>query len=123
METYKARLVAKNHRQYYGIDYNETFSLVAMLKSIQIMLTIATHLDYVIWQINVKTIFLNGELEEEIYMIQPEGFTSTDESKVCKLNRSIYGLKQASKSWNMHFDKMIKTYDFVRNGEKPCVYK
>ena len=72
---------------------------------------------------DVKTTFLNGELEEEVYIIQPEGFTSTDESKVCKLNRSIYGLKQAFRSWNIHFDKMIKMHDFVGNGEEPYIYK
>ena len=72
---------------------------------------------------DVKIIFLNGELKEEVYMIQPKRFTSIDDSKVCKLNRSIYGLKQASRSWNMHFDKVIKIYDFVRNREEPCIYK
>ena len=77
------------------------------------MLAIAAYLDYKIWQIDVKTTFLNGELEEEVYMIQPEGLTSINESKVCKLNRSIYRLKQVSRSWNMYFDKVIKTYDFV----------
>ena len=56
-------------------------------------------------------------------MIQPEEFTSINESKVCKLNRFIYGHKQASRSWNMHFDKVIKIYSFVRNGEEPYVYK
>ena len=56
-------------------------------------------------------------------MIQPEGFTSTDESKVCKLQRSIYGLKQASQSWNIRFDRMIKMYGFVKNGEEPHIYK
>ena len=56
-------------------------------------------------------------------MIQPEGFTSTDESKVCRLQRSIYGLKQASRSWNIRFDKMIKTYGFIKNEEEPCIYK
>ena len=56
-------------------------------------------------------------------MIQPKGFTSTNKSKVCKLNRSTYGLKQASQSWNMHFDKMIKIYDFIKNGGEPCIYK
>ena len=56
-------------------------------------------------------------------MIQPEGFTSIDESKVCKLQKSIYGLKQASRSWNKHFDSCIRTFGFVRNGEEPCIYK
>ena len=56
-------------------------------------------------------------------MIQPEGFTSIEESKVCRLQRSIYGLKQASRSWNIRFDKAIKTYGFVKNGEEPCIYK
>ena len=121
VETYKARLVAKGYRQRYGIDYDETFSPVAMLKSIRIMLALAAHFDYEIWQMDVRTAFLNGELEEEVYMIQPEGFTSIDESKVCKLQRSIYGLKQASQSWNMRFDKCIKSYGFVRNGEEPCI--
>ena len=93
METYKVCLVAKGYRQYYGIDYDETFFLVAMLKFIQIMLVIASHLDYEIWQMDVKIAFLNGELTEEVYMIQSEGFTSTDESKLCRLQRSIYGLK------------------------------
>ena len=68
-------------------------------------------------------VFLNGELEEEVYMIQPEKFTCIDESKVCKLQRFIYGLKQASQSWKMHFDKTIKMYDFVKNREEPCIYK
>ena len=72
---------------------------------------------------DVKIIFLNRELEEEMYMIQLEEFISIDESKVCKLNRSIYGLKQVSRSWNIHFNKVIKMYGFVRNEEKPCIYK
>ena len=66
VETYKVHLVAKGYRQYYGIDYNETFSFVAMLKSIWIILAIAAHLDYKIWQMDVKIAFLNGELTEEV---------------------------------------------------------
>ena len=62
------------------------------------MLAIAAHLDFEFWQMDVKTAFLNGELQEEVYMIQPEGFTSIDESKICRLHQSIYGLKQASRS-------------------------
>ena len=81
------------------MDYEETFSPVAMLKSIRILLSIAAALDYEIWKMDVKTAFLNGKLDEVIYMDQPEGFkVSRQEGKVCKLNRSIYGLKQASRS-------------------------
>ena len=74
METFKARLVAKGYRQRQGVDYDETFSPVAMIKSIRILLAIAAYHDYEIWQMDVKTAFLNGNLEEEVYMIQHEGF-------------------------------------------------
>ena len=77
VETYKARLVAKGFRQKQGIDYDETFSLVAMLKSIQILFAIAAYHDYEIWQMDVKTAFLNENLEEEVYMSQPKGFVSS----------------------------------------------
>ncbi|KAJ8485199.1 hypothetical protein OPV22_017684 [Ensete ventricosum] len=76
VETYKARLVAKGYRQRQGVDYNKTFSPVAMLKSIRIILAIAAYYDYEIWQMDVKTTFLNGNLEKEVYMIQSEGFVS-----------------------------------------------
>ena len=74
MQTFKVRLVAKGYTQKESIDYEEIFSPVAMLKSIRILLSIAAHLDYEIWQMDVKTTFLNGHLEESIYMIQPKGF-------------------------------------------------
>ena len=124
VSTYKARLVAKGYTQRQGVDYEETFSPVAMLKSIRILLAISAYHDYEIWQMDVKTAFLNGDIEEEIYMSQPEGFISTgDEQKVCKLQRSIYGLKQASRSWNKRFDSTIKEFDFEKNPEEPCIYK
>ena len=95
-----------------------------MLKSIRIMLAIAAYHDYEIWQMDVKTAFLNGFLEEEVYMSQPEGFISKNKpNQVCKLKRSIYGLKQASRSWNIHFDETIKSFDFIKNVDEPCVYK
>ena len=74
METFKERLVAKGYTQKEGIDYDETFSPVAMLKSIRILLSIVAALDYEIWQMDVKTAFLNGHLDETIYMDQLEGF-------------------------------------------------
>ena len=76
VETYKARLVAKGFRQKQGIDYDEIFSPVTMLKSVWIMLAIAAYHDYEIWQMDVKTAFLNDYFEEEVYMSQPEGFVS-----------------------------------------------
>lgn len=122
--TYKARLVAKGFTQRQGIGYEETFSPVAMLKSIRILLSIAAYYDYEIWQMDVKTAFLNGSLTEEVYMTQPPGFmTSTQADKVCKLKRSIYGLKQASRSWNFRFDEVIRGYGYIKNPEEPCVYK
>ena len=93
VETFKARLVVKGYTQKEGIDYEEIFSPVAMLKSIRILLSITAHYDYEIWQMDVKTAILNGNLEEEIYMMQPEGFIAKNqEHMVCKLKISIYGL-------------------------------
>ena len=87
---------------------------MAMFKFIRILLSIAAHMDYKIWQMDVKIAFLNGSLDETIYMVQPEGFiTKGQEKKVCKLQKSIYGLKQASRSWNIKFDQSIKIFGFV----------
>src|SRR5215216_5037619 len=95
-----------------------------MLKSVRIMLAIATFYDYEIWQIDVKTAFLNGYLKEELYMMQPEGFVdSKGANKVCKLQRSIYGLVQASRSWNIRFDEVIKAYGFIQSFGEVCIYK
>ena len=89
---YKARLVAKGFRQIQGVDYDETFSPVAMLKSIRIVLAIAAYFDYEIWQMDVKTAFLNGNLDEDVYMTQPKGFVDPQSAKkICKLQKSIYG--------------------------------
>jgi hypothetical protein len=80
---YKARLVMKGFRQIQGVDYDETFSPVVMLKSIWILLAIGAYFDYEIWQMDIKTPFFNGNIEEELYMIQPEGFVDPkDANKV-----------------------------------------
>ena len=119
---YKARIVAKCSRQVQGVDYDEIFSLVAMLKSVRIMLAIATF--YEIWQMDVKIAFLNGFLKEELYMMQPEGFVDPKSAnKVYKLQRSIYGLVQASRSWNIRFDEVIKAYGFMQTYDEAYIYK
>ena len=100
---HKSRLVAKGFKQIQGVDYDETLSPIAMLKSIRILLSIAAFYDYGIWQMDVKKAFLNGNLSKDVYMIQLEGFVDpTNDRKICKLQKSIYGLKQASWSWNLH---------------------
>ena len=121
--TFKARLVAKGYTQTHGIDYDETFSPVAKIKSIRILLAIAAFYDYEIWQMDVKTAFLNGKLEEDVFMTQPEGFEHKKyPNKVCKLVKSIYGLKQASRSWNLCFHEKVKEFGFSRSPDESCVY-
>ncbi|KAL0289143.1 UNVERIFIED_CONTAM: Retrovirus-related Pol polyprotein from transposon TNT 1-94 [Sesamum radiatum] len=124
MDSMGTRLVAKGYTQRPGVDFEETYSPVAMAKSIRILLAIAAWYDYEIWQMDVKTAFVNGFVEEEIFMDQPEGFTAVgEEQKVCHLQRSIYGLKQTSRNWNTHFDEVVRGYDFIKNDYDPSVYK
>ena len=93
---YKARLVAKGYAQKEGIDYNEVFSPVVKHSSIRILLALVAQFDMELVQMDVKTTFLHGDLEEEIYITQPDGFKVAEkENWVCKLNKSLYGLKQS----------------------------
>nr|GEY27799.1 hypothetical protein [Tanacetum cinerariifolium] len=123
VHTYKARLVAKGFTQTLRIDYEETFSHVADIRAIRILIAITMFNDYEIWQMDVKNTFLNGYLNEEVYMKQPKGYASQKfPNRVCKLKHSIYGLKQASKKWNKQFDDEIKKSGFNQNHDEPCVY-
>ncbi|GKA96740.1 retrotransposon protein, putative, ty1-copia subclass, partial [Tanacetum coccineum] len=105
------------------MDYEETFSPIADIRAIRILIAIAAFYDYEIWQIDIKTTFLNGHLSEEVYMVQPKGFVNLKyHNRVCKLKRSVYGLKQASRQWNKRFDDEIKKFSFSQNHDEPCVY-
>ena len=98
VERYKARLVAKGYTQKEGIDYKETFSPVSSKDSFWTIMALVVHFDLELHQMDVKTAFLNGDINETIYMMQPKIFVSGDTKKmVCKLKKSIYGLKQASR--------------------------
>ncbi|GJX26620.1 retrotransposon protein, putative, ty1-copia subclass [Tanacetum coccineum] len=124
VHTYKDRLIAKGFTQTYGIDYEETFSPVADIKAIRILIAIAAFYEYKIWQMDAKNSFLNGYLDENIYMVQPEGFVDPKHPrKICKFQRSIYGLKQASRMRNKRFDEEIKKFGFARNLDEPCAYQ
>lgn len=120
---YKARLVAKGYAQKEGIDYNEVFSPVVKHSSIRLLLALVAQLDMELFQMDVKTAFLHGDLEEEIYMAQPDGFmVSGKEDMVCKLEKSLYGLKQSPRQWYKRFDKFMLRQKYTRSKYDHCVY-
>ena len=123
VERCKARLVFKGFNQKEGIDYFETFSPVSRKDSFRIIMALVAHYDLELHQMDVKTAFLNGDLEEEIYMCQPEGFIiEGQEHMVCKLRKSIYGLRQASRDWYLKFHETITNFGFVENVVDTCIY-
>jgi hypothetical protein len=123
IEKYKTRVVVKGYTQKEGEDYFDTYSPVARLMTIRVLLSLAALHGLLIHQIDVKTAFLNGELEEEIYMDQPDEFVAKGhEGKVCKLLKSLYGLKQAPKQWHEKFDKTLTSAIFAVNEANKCVY-
>ena len=120
---YKARLVAKGYAQREGEDYNEVFSPVVKHTSIRVLLALVAHLDMELEQMDVKTAFLHGDLKEDIYMSQPEGYAvAGKEDLVCKLQKSLYGLKQASRQWYKKFDTFMIKHGYARSSFDPCVY-
>lgn len=119
----KARLVAKGFTQKENVDYFDTFSPVSRISSIRILIVLASVYKLFIHQMDVKTAFLNGDLEEEIYMIQPKGgVVPGQEHKVCKLVKSLYGLKQAPKQWHEKLDQGLTSDGFSTVEVERCIY-
>ena len=120
---YKARLVAKGFTQREGVDYHEVFSPVVKHTSIRVLLALTAVFDMELEQMDVKTAFLHGELEETIYMAQPEGFKKAGmENHVCLLEKSLYGLKQSPRQWYKRFDLFMLRNGFSRSSFDGCVY-
>ena len=120
---YKARLVVKGFGQKKGIDFDEIFSPVVKMSYIRVVLGLTASLDLELEQLDVKTAFLHGDLNEEIYMSQPEGFeVKGKEHMVCKLKKSLYGLKQAPRQWYKKFDSFMVSHEYKRTDTNHCVY-
>lgn len=123
MERYRARLAVKGYAQKEGIDFNEIFSSVVRLTTIRVVLAMCDAYDLHLEQLDVKTAFHHGELEEEIYMLQPEGFEEKGkENLVCRLTKSLYGLKQAPRCWYKRFDSFIISLGYNRLSSDHCTY-
>lgn len=117
---YKARLVAKGNNQKEGIDYTETFSPVVRFASIRVILTMDANKNLILKQFDI-TAFLHGEIKEEIYTEQPKGFEDGT-GRVCKVQKSLYGLKQSSRCCNKRFTQFLLKYGFVTKAD-PCIFK
>ncbi len=119
----KARLVCKGYTQIEGVDFEETFAPVARKESIRMILAYASSKNIKVYQMDVKSAFLNGELEEEVYVEQPEGFLlSENKDNVCKLKKALYGLKQAPKAWYARLDKYLQQQGFRRGNADSTLY-
>ena len=119
----KARLVCKGYAQIEGQDFDETFAPVARMEAIRMFLAYACYKRFRVYQMDVKSAFLNGNLEEEVYVEQPEGFSLTDKSDyVCKLKKALYGLKQAPRAWYARLDKYLQDKGFKRGSVDNNLY-
>ena len=120
---YNARFVAQGYSQEEGMDYDDTFSPVARYSSIQSLLAIANQLNLEVHQIYVKTAYLNGDLEHEMYKEQPDGYVDKRQKDlICRLRKSLYGLKQSARCWNITMDNFLKASGYVQSNADLCIY-
>jgi hypothetical protein len=121
IQKFKARLCAKGFTQRFGVDYNETFAPVAKISTIRMAFAIANSMDLEIRQCDIETAFLNGDIDEEIYMEQPDGYAK-EGGLVCRLQKGLYGTKQAARQWNIKIDEVLKGLGLKQSSQDPCLY-
>jgi hypothetical protein len=120
---HKARLVVKGYAQRHGIDYDEVFMPVAQLDSVCLLITLMAHEGWEVHHMGVKSVFLNGDLQEEVYVEQPVGFiVAGKEHKVLKLMKALYGLHQAPGAWNAKLDDTLLSLGFRRTPSEHAIY-
>ena len=123
LDKYKARLVAKGYAQKEGVDYDDTFAPTARYSSIRIVLALSSHYAWSIYQLDVKSAFLNGDLEEEVYVEQPQGFyVKGHEADVYLLKKALYGLKQAPQAWYQNIDAFLLSLKFSHTHANNNLY-
>ena len=121
---YKARLVAKDYVQRYGVDFDEVFSPVARIETVHVIMALAASNGWEIHHLDVKTAFLHGDLIEEVYVSQPEGFkVNRSEEKVYRLHKALCGLKQAPRAWNIKLKSILKELNFSKCSKEPSLFR
>ena len=119
---YKARLVAKGYAQQPGIDFNETYAPVVRMETIKTVLALAVQHQLPVFQLDIKSAFLNRELEEEVYVEQPQGYViKGQEDKVYRLRKALYGLKQAPRAWNNNIENYLLQHGFIKSPSEPSL--
>ncbi|KAL2251558.1 UNVERIFIED_CONTAM: Retrovirus-related Pol polyprotein from transposon RE1 [Sesamum indicum] len=122
VERYKACLVAKGYNQIEGVDFFDSFSSVARTVIVRVLLVVAIIHSFPLFQLDVNNTFLHGYLEENVYMLPPTGYMKAQSSQVCKLKRSLYGLTQASRQWNLELTSKLLEFGFQQSPHDHCLF-
>lgn len=124
IKKFKARLVAKGYVQRHGIDFEEVFAPVARMETVRVIVALAASNGWEIHHLDVKTAFLHGDLNEEVYVSHPDGFKiKGSEDKVYRLHKALYGLRQAPRAWNIKLKSILKELNFTKCSKEPSLFR